>query len=541
MTTLDSSAKNPIWALGHSAIDQNGLFWKGIVILNDCRIVTVNSRGDLALNLDDLLSSSASIVIPAESSSFALSLPNHYSKALDKVVDLGVVIRATTHTWSKDRRSKTSIASILARFLMASEEEEEWSMSECKEILRGDLGIREPRLIRDALGRMLDLVVESTKSEGEEKRIQMFEIPASQALLKASRSKIQFDSVAAKNKLAETTDELQRLHDELFLNHNIDLDQVKRSSKYRVAILNREGKQDTTDDDLGLYPFLEVCSYSSSERLKNIANYWKSNRRVYSLRTIAFSPPSGLHPIFDSIGTATGRVLMREPNLQWLAKEDRKYVIAGNDRSLIYIDYECFEPTILAIQAKDQRLLSACKNDLYANIAVQLGLPPGEDSRKFSKVFFLCLLYGRSHRRLTEDLAEYASLDHSEANDRHNRLRDWMSLSFKFQKTLSESVATGEQAKTVEGNFRVLNEDRAYVALNHFLQGTASLIFKEALTNTLARLPEAQLLAPMHDALLLSVPQADENASVTIVKECMEAASTAVIGAPISAAKSAWA
>lgn len=540
MNTLDSLVRNPIWAIGHSALDQDGIFWKGSLIFNRSQVVTISSRDDLASNLDELLTASETIIIPLEANSFAIALPEQYSTALEEIVDLSVVIKAATHTWSRDRRSKTPITSILSDFLRASTEGK-WSIPECRAILRGDLNDQEPRAIADALDRMLALVIESTKSEGEEQRIRQFEIPVSKALLKASRSKIQFDSVGAKLKLDENTEKLQLFEDEFLLDHNIDLDQICQSAEYRLTILKREGKKDTEEDDLGLFPFLEICSYSSSERLKDLAKHWKLKRRVQSLRTIAFSPPNGLHPIFDSIGTATGRVLMREPNIQWLAKEDRKYVLAGEGRSLIYVDYKCFEPTILAIQAKDQALLCACKDDLYSSIAVQLGLLAGEKSRKFAKVFLLCLLYGRSRRRLTEDLAEFASLDDSEANLRHNKLRDWMSLSFDFQKRLRKSIEAGEQATTVEGNFRVLHVDRAYVALNHFLQGTASLIFKEALTNTIARLPDAQLLAPMHDALLLSVPQTNEIGSVAIVKECMEAGAITVIGEPITAAKAVWA
>lgn len=541
MTTLANLIKNPIWAIGHSALDQNGVFWKGSLILNGSRVVIVSSRDGLASNLDELLAASTSIVITADASAFALALPDRYSSALDKVVDLGVFIRATTHTWSKDRRSKTPIASILANFMRASAEGK-WSLLECRAILRGDFSNLEPHALSDVLDRMLTLILESTQSEGEERRIRQFEIPASKALLKATRSRIRFDTVAAKRKLDEITEELQSFEDELLLNHDIDLDLVRQSAKYRLAILNREGKEDTEEDDLGLFPFLEVCSYSSSERLKDLSKHWKMKRSAQSLRTIAFSPPNGLHPIFDSIGTATGRILMREPNLQWLAKEDRKYLLAGEGRSLIHVDYKCFEPTILAIQAEDQALLSACNDDLYSNISLQLGLTAGEKrSRNFAKVFLLCLLYGRSQRRLTEDLAEFALIDNMEATARYSKLRNWMSLSFEFQKRLNNSVVTGERATTVEGNFRVLHEDRAYVALNHFLQGTAALIFKDALTNTLARLPDAQLLAPMHDALLLSVPQTDECDYVTVVKECMEAAAITVIGEPIIAAKSDWA
>jgi hypothetical protein len=539
MNTLASLARDPIWAIGHSALDQNGVFWKGRLLFNSSRVVTIESRNDLAPHLDKLLAASTSIVIPVEANSFAIALPEHYSTALKKVVDLGVVIQATTHTWSRDRRSKTPIVSILGEFLRASTEGK-WSITECRAILRGDLNDKEPRAIADALNRMLSLVIESAQSEGEEQRIIQFEIPASKALLKASQSRIRFDTAAAKIKLGEISDELQSFQDDCLLDHGIDLDQVRQSAEYRLALLNLEGKQDTAEDDLGLFPFLEVCSYSSSERLKDLAKHWKLKRRVQALRTIAFSLPNGLHPIFESIGTATGRILMREPNLQWLAKGDRKYLLPGEGRSLIYIDYKCFEPTILAIQAKDQALLRACKDDLYSDIAVQLGLPTDLKSRKFAKIFLLCLLYGRSQLRLTEDLAEFASLEYSEANGRHNKLRDWMSLSFEFQKKLSQSIAAGEKATTTEGNFRVLHKDRAYVALNHFLQGTASLIFKEALTNTLLRLPDAQLLAPMHDALLLSVPQSNEISSVMIVKDCMEVAAITVIGERITTTKADW-
>lgn len=55
MTTLASLAKNPIWAIGHSALDQDGVFWKGSLLFNGSHVFTVESRNDLASQMDELL------------------------------------------------------------------------------------------------------------------------------------------------------------------------------------------------------------------------------------------------------------------------------------------------------------------------------------------------------------------------------------------------------------------------------------------------------------------------------------------------------
>lgn len=61
----------------------------------------------------------------------------------------------------------------------------------------------------------------------------------------------------------------------------------------------------------------------------------------------SFSEGKRCQPQYKGFGSATGRIMMREPALQNLKREYRKFLM-DPDKEYIYIDYSQFEAGILA-------------------------------------------------------------------------------------------------------------------------------------------------------------------------------------------------
>src|SRR5690348_13182211 len=71
-------------------------------------------------------------------------------------------------------------------------------------------------------------------------------------------------------------------------------------------------------------------------------------------------------PAFDCLGTVTGRILVRHPQVQQLRRSERKMIAPDPGRKLAYFDYAQFEPGVLASLSGDGPLLNSYNNsDIY--------------------------------------------------------------------------------------------------------------------------------------------------------------------------------
>ncbi|MBC7195533.1 MAG: DNA polymerase I, partial [Caldisericia bacterium] len=123
-----------------------------------------------------------------------------------------------------------------------------------------------------------------------------------------------------------------------------------------------------------------------------------------------------LHTTFIQTGTATGRIISKEPNLQnipirtELGKKVREAFIADEDYFLASFDYSQIELRILAHFSMDENLIDAFKKeiDIHKETASQLFSIPidevKEEHRRKAKIINYGIIYGMSSHGLAHEL-----------------------------------------------------------------------------------------------------------------------------------------
>lgn len=536
----DSSSA--IWAFGRNAIDEKGVYWRGVIISNGARLLV----GDRASARAAVLQMQECLPGPlycSGASALALSLPSERAEWISHIVDIELVLRALSRSRRVHRRGREALStSVLARILWFTGGED-IDLSDREGLIEGryDCGeVSDEALLRVLQG-LIQFLHDSAERNGELDRIQKYEVPASRVLLSQSRHVIQLDGLGASQVANESIPRLERLRNKIYLETECDPEDLAASPSMRAKLLCAN-QIEVVDGAYGstFQQFLDLATISGRPGLVEVGEYWVLRRQVNALLTVAQYGDEGGHPLFDAIGTSTSRILMRSPQLQWLAKRDRGRVRPRDGYSLIYLDYQSFEPAILAILSDDDELTSACESGLYGSIAQWMDVPVSESSVKFFKVFFLCFLYGRSRARLAEDLAEFCQEDGDVAVQRIQRLEARIPRAIAFRTRIEEEARSTGIAKTLVGVHRRLAKDRAYVALSHFLQGTGALVFKAALVRAFSAVPEMYLIAPMHDGIVAEVPTSIRSDAVSHVAEAMRDASAEVLGKSIPAVEATW-
>lgn len=255
-----------------------------------------------------------------------------------------------------------------------------------------------------------------------------------------------------------------------------------------------------------------------------------------------------LHTSLDQMGTTTGRLSSRNPNLQNIpasgdmAKEIRRAFIATPGYKLAAFDYSQIEMRVLAWLSGDPGLVEIFKNghDTHSAVASRVfGVPESEVSkemRRKAKVINFGIVYGMGVSSLRKNLnstMEEAQTFYNNFFIQFPKIRDY------FEKVKNEARKKG-YTTTFYGRrryFPMINSSLPFVraeaermAVNAPIQGTATAdLIKMAMQRADKKIREAgmhesvHLLLQVHDELLYEVKDDKnlEKAGETI-KEAME-------------------
>ncbi|KUF40208.1 hypothetical protein AS361_05900 [Myroides marinus] len=211
------------------------------------------------------------------------------------------------------------------------------------------------------------------------------------------------------------------------------------------------------------------------------------------------------NPYFVGFGSITSRIIIKEPSLQNLRKENRDVIIPNENKELFYIDYSQFEASILANDSKDAELLTLINNgDIYNDMIKNIfeeEEKEGEEaleSRKKAKILFYRYLYG--------DSFDYDKPFQKKVEKYFKRFTTLT----KYKSTLIKTSIKNGFVKTNNGNTRQLDvtNDNVWI-LSHQIQAKASTIFKKALIQTYTKVKGARLLIPLHDGALYEIENID--------------------------------
>lgn len=279
------------------------------------------------------------------------------------------------------------------------------------------------------------------------------------------------------------------------------------------------------------YNYFNLISYLKSAKINSqlcndLYNTLRAKSDFDSLSQYIPENDNAVYPIFDCIGTVTSRTLIVTPHIQQLKKENRKIFIPKENYSLLYCDYNQFEPGILASFSNDNEMIALYNSeDIYENFSKYIF---GTKSlRKEAKIIFLSYLYGMSDKNLV------ASIERIIKNRGLNNKISAQEFFSKFKEL--EKFKTKENEKMVENGFiryettliryvrktkkgKGKQSEKRFV-LSQLIQGTASFILKKAILDTMED-KEIEFLIPMHDAVLFQVPSNKLKEKMAFIEKC---------------------
>jgi len=257
-------------------------------------------------------------------------------------------------------------------------------------------------------------------------------------------------------------------------------------------------------------------------------------------------PKTGrLHTSFNQTATETGRLSSSNPNLQNIpiktdiGRQIRRAVIASGPKNyLLSCDYSQIELRILAHICKDEKLISAFKENkdihrITASLIYGVNEKDVTDTmREMAKRVNFGIIYGLSAYGLSRDL--HISLEEA------GGFIDAYFLRYpKAKEYIQEQIKKAENSgfvTTILGRRRYLpeinNKNQAIrqlaqrQAVNMPIQGSASDLIKLAMVQIHRQLKKKNLQAKMilqiHDELLFDVPEEETEVLIGLVKERME-------------------
>jgi DNA polymerase I-like protein with 3'-5' exonuclease and polymerase domains len=261
-----------------------------------------------------------------------------------------------------------------------------------------------------------------------------------------------------------------------------------------------------------------------------------------SVQAFASSLPKHVHPItgrihpdYQQMGAATGRMSCRNPNLQQIPRDKifRSCFIPAPGYRLVVADYSQIELRVAAELSGDRRMIEAYQNDedlhrLTAALIADKSLDQVEKSeRQAAKAVNFGLIYAMG----AKGLAEYA----------YNNYGVQMSLkqAETFRKRYFEAYQgiarwhgaikrrLPREMRTMGDRLRCWqDEPKLTELLNTPVQGTAADITKAALAKLPTTLKEtgARLIGTVHDEILLEAPEGKAEQAAQILQQVMEQA-----------------
>ncbi len=267
-----------------------------------------------------------------------------------------------------------------------------------------------------------------------------------------------------------------------------------------------------------LEDYIELAS-ARSKTASLLLEYTKAERDLKVLLKVRTNDDR-IHPKFQCHGTITSRILVADPGLQQLRRKFRDILLPESGKTLIYLDFAQFEPGILASMSNDGELIAAYNSaDLYT--ALSVAVFGTEEHRTLAKRVFLSFCFGMSLTGIAKLLAgaEGTAAD----RDRYAKIIDAYFSKFPaisvFRREKEAELQREGKVGTLLGNFRArrgsseLSPKERRWSLSQAVQGTASLIFKDALLRIQSDFGNEAILLPMHDAVLLQASDSPDEQS----------------------------
>ena len=223
-----------------------------------------------------------------------------------------------------------------------------------------------------------------------------------------------------------------------------------------------------------------------------------------------------VHCSVRPLGARTGRMSVSDPSLQNLPRGPmvRDAFIAREDHVLVGADMDQIELRLAAHFSQDQDLIAAFDSeDVFTDMAHRIYKDPtitkDDERRQHTKNGMYGFIYGTG----AATFASTVGISLGEAREFLTTLQDTFpglrTFSNTVQATARQRLATEgvEYVRTELGRRLVAPDNRGYALVNAVIQGTAADLLKLAIVELDATDVGQYLILPIHDELVLDVPE----------------------------------
>ena len=240
-----------------------------------------------------------------------------------------------------------------------------------------------------------------------------------------------------------------------------------------------------------------------------------------SINTLGFSRNENVR---GGKGVRTSRMSMSEPNLQNLPAVGRAHdaayvvrncVVARPDHTLIMCDFDQIEMRGLAHVSNEKAMIEAflSPGDFFLNLATMIYGTPVTDKKDKRRQVTKNSGYAKIYGAGTSKFAQTAGIPEGQAReflDRFDRLfpgvrrfQDEVQR-LAFQNRTAEGVAYVRSPLT--NRRQIADQGKEYALVNYLIQGLAAELFKMKLLELDAAGLGDWLVVPVHDEIILDVP-----------------------------------
>jgi DNA polymerase I-like protein with 3'-5' exonuclease and polymerase domains len=354
------------------------------------------------------------------------------------------------------------------------------------------------------------------------------EIEALPAVVELQENGIGFDFEAWKSELEKMNIEAERLLTKV----RTELDSPNlnlRSSKQVIEALRTVGIVETSSADKVL------AKYSAeNEFVRDIRTYRKLSQRIRSLGEDLkkkIDKDGRIRGNWRLIGANTSRMTCSKPNLQGLPRVARKYFKPKEGYSFVIADYSNIELRILADISRDEKLMTAFKNneDVHTN-TTRIVLGKGEheeissEERKIGKVVNFGLVYGMGAKSLMDKIN----------NDNSRKITEMEAEKFRklFFKEY-DGILEYQDRMLRSGHIETLGgrywnnklgvlPPASNARYNYPIQASGAEGLKEAMNELFKKKPEYwKIVAIVHDEIVLEVPDDDAVVAAELLESTM--------------------
>jgi DNA polymerase-1 len=375
------------------------------------------------------------------------------------------------------------------------------------------------------------------------------ELPLTRVLARMERVGVRVDETVLGMLSREYERELTRIErrihelagEEFLISSPKQLQQIL-FEKLRLQPVRRTKTGYSTDEDVleqlaAQHPLPEcVLAYRRLAKLKNTY--------VDALPPLVNPATGRIHPTWNQLGAATGRLSATQPNVQNIPIRTpegvriREAFVPAEGHLLVSADYSQVELRILAHYSGDESLLRAFREgeDVHRRTAAEVaGIAPedvDEGQRERAKAVNFGIVYGSSAFGLAQQLG-IASAEAQATIDayfeRYRGVRRFLGETIEGARErgyVETLLGRRRQLPDLGSRNRALRQAAERMAVNSVIQGTAADLIKKAMVAVDAAIEAeglpARMLLQVHDELVFEVREAAVPAFATRVRELMQ-------------------